>query len=305
MTSASTIPAGPAPPSSYAQQSPWTEPGPHAARLAALSADPAGVAEIVSGLVLHPAMLETRGIVPPQAARADPALRTVRAVLDALLERNAAALDVARPPAERVLAMCASFALLAAAILRAHGVEARLRCGFASYFTVDFFVDHWVCEYRAGAGWRLLDAELERETRAQFAIGFAAHDVPPGDFTTASAMWQALAQGRADPQKVGVPVPGIVGPWFVAGSLLRDAAALAMQETQVWDYWGISRALRPGSTLSPAERARFDALAQDLATPPPTPAAARALIARHDGTALTPTVLSFPFGAPIEVPALP
>ena len=305
MTSPSTAAPGAAQPTSYAQHSPWTDPGPHAAKLAALFADPARLAEIVSGLVLHPAMLETRGIVPPESALGDRVLRTASAMLDSLLARNAAALDVARPPAERVLAMCSSFALMAATILRAHGVEARLRCGFATYFTPGFFVDHWVCEYRAGAAWRLLDAELDRQTRGEFAIGFVADDVPRDRFVMPAAMWQMLAQGRADPGKVGVPGPGIVGTWFVAGSLLRDAAALAMQETQVWDYWGLSRDLQPGSVLSSEQARAFDRLAHDLASPPDTPAAARALIARHDGTALTPTVRGFPFGAPVEVAALP
>jgi hypothetical protein len=54
---------------------------------------------------------------------------------------------------------------------------------------------------------------------------------------------------------------GIAGLWFMAGSVVRDLAALNKREMLPWDYWGIARDLRPGIPVSEAAAARVDTLA--------------------------------------------
>ena len=44
-------------------------------------------------------------------------------------------------------------------------MPARLRVGFATYFTPGYLEDHWVCEYHPGDRWRLLDPELAPRVR--------------------------------------------------------------------------------------------------------------------------------------------
>jgi hypothetical protein len=180
-------------------------------------------------------------------------------------------------------------------------VPARLRVGFADYFTPEFWEDHWVCEYRDGGAWRLLDAELTADVCRRLGIAFDPADVPRGRFVAAGPAWQALRRGDHDAARVGVSGLGLAGMWFAAGSLLRDLAALTMAETMPWDYWGPTREFRPGAPVPAAWLGRLDRLADALAGEPASPAAAKAIVATHSWARLTPTVLAFPDGNPVEV----
>ncbi|MBV9018821.1 MAG: transglutaminase domain-containing protein [Alphaproteobacteria bacterium] len=281
---------------SYAQHSRWSDPGAFGERLDILSCDAAALPEIVGGLVLHPlfALAEAQ-------ASAEPALRRIPAIVAALLDKDRRPLDQARAPHKRVLGTCRNYGLLACAILRHHGVPARLRVGFADYFTPDFWEDHWVCEYHDGDDWRLLDPELSGEVRDRFGISFEPDDVPRDRFLTAGLAWQALRQGEHRADRFGVSAFGLSGMWFAAGSLLRDLAALNKEEMMPWDYWGPARELRPGAPLSGEWLDRLDSLAAALACEPRGIDAAAATLARHPWAALTKTILSFPAGAPLEV----
>lgn len=169
--------------SRYARHSRWSDPGGFAARLDPLSADPAELPEIVGGLVLHP-LFASAG-----ANRSEASFRSIPEMLSALLERDPGSLEQVRERDKRVIGTCRNHALLACAILRQHGTPARLRVGFADYFTPDFWEDHWVCEYHDGAAWRLLDAELTANVRDRFGIGFDPADVSRDRFLTAGPAW--------------------------------------------------------------------------------------------------------------------
>jgi hypothetical protein len=216
--------------SPYARHSRWSDPGGLGAHLDTLSPNPAALPEIVGGLVLHPLF------APTGADAAEAALRSVGDIVTALLKRDARPLDQVREPGRRVIGTCRNYALLACAILRQHGVAARLRKGFADYFTPDFWEDHTVCEYHDGRAWRLLDPELTSEVRQRFGIAFDPADAPRTRFLAAGPAWLALRRGEHDPARFGVSVFGLTGLWFPAGSLLRDLAALGMEEMMAWDY---------------------------------------------------------------------
>jgi len=261
-----------------------------------LPSDPGGLPEIVGGLVLHPLFAAPGGRPSPE-----PTLRRMVDILAAILGKDARPLEQSREPGKRVLGTCRNYALLACAILRQHGKPARLRNGFADYFTPDFWEDHWVCEYRAGSHWRLLDAELTAEVRDRFGIAFDPNDVPRDRFLAAGPAWKALRRGEHDPARFGVSAFSLTGMWFPAGSLLRDLAALTMEEMMAWDYWGPARDFRPGAPISPEWLGPLDSLADALAREPAGYEAAQAILAAHPWAALTPTVLSFPEGQPVEV----
>jgi hypothetical protein len=279
----------------YVRHSRWSDPGPLGGHLDALPCEPTALPKIVSGLVLHPLF------APAGSDTAEAALRSVTEILSALLKRDARPLDQAREPGKRVIGTCRNYALLACAILRQHGVAARLRKGFADYFTPEFWEDHTVCEYHDGGAWRLLDAELTAEVRDRFVIAFDPADVPRDRFLAAGPAWQALRRGERDPACFGVSVAGLTGLWFPAGSLFRDLASLGMEEMMVWDYWGPARDFRPGADIPPEWLDRLDSLAAALAREPATYDEVRAILAAHPWAALTSTVLSFPDGAPVEV----
>jgi len=275
----------------YASHSRWSDPGGYRHLLAALPATPAVLPEIIGGLVLHPF------VAAPGSGASDASLRSVRELVAAILAKDPRPLGLPRQPSDRVVGICRQYALLACSVLRQHGLPARLRVGFADYFTPDFWEDHWVCEYHDGSAWRLLDAELTPEVGARFGIAFDPADVPHDRFLTSGSAWQALRGGAHDPARFGVSFLRLAGLWFAAAGLPRDLAALAMEETMPWDYWGAARGFRPDAPLPPEWLARLDSLADDLAGDQPPDS----ILAAHPWAALTPSVLSFPMGQPIEV----
>jgi len=179
---------------------------------------------------------------------------------------------------QRIIGTCRHYALLAVSILCDHGIPARLRVGFATYFVGGFHEDHWLCEFWDGTNWRLLDAELDKEAMIQeYSIDFSPADVPRDRFLTARDACQALRQGTIDGETCGVSfTPTIRGAWFVGASILRDLAPLNKRELLPWDYWGLARDWGPGTVIPPTAAARLDEIAALIAGPTPDWRALRA-----------------------------
>jgi hypothetical protein len=135
-------------------------------------------------------------------------------------------------------------------MLRAEGVPARSRCGFAAYFNPPNFEDHWVCEYWDAQDrcWRLADPQIDDVWRRRLGVHFDTLDLPRTEFLAASDAWRRCRSGEADGQQFGISFAGLRGLWFVAGSLVRDMAALNKMEMAPWDVWG----------AQPQPRAEFD-----------------------------------------------
>jgi hypothetical protein len=291
-------------PSPYAEHSRWSAPGPLGGRgFDTLPATPAQLPIVVSGLVLDPE--QGSGIAMPETSRGDAHLRSISEFLQVLIARDRRSLQIPRKQEHRLFGVCRDHALIACSILRCNGIPARLRAGFADYFTPHFLQDHWLCEYRDGNAWRLLDAGLTPDVRSRYRVAFEAQDVPRQRFLTAGLAWQAARSGAVDPQQMGVHALGIGGLWFAAASLLRDLAALTMNEMMPWDYWGPARGLGPGSEIPAEQLGRFDALAKALALEPPDYPDAMAILNDHPWAELTETVISYPLGEPVEVVIAP
>ncbi len=288
----------------YTAQSATSDPGEFAKLVATLPADPRHVVGVVSGLLLHPVFLARRRVDHPQAQGSDAEVRPARELLRRIIERDARPLGVARPYERRVIGTCRHYALLAATILRHHGLPSRLRVGFATYFVRGFHEDHWLCEYWDGQVWRLLDAELDNEAIAkEYTIDFPPSDVPRDCFLSAGEAWRGLRRGTIDGERCGVSfIPAVRGAWFVGASILRDLAALNTRELLPWDYWGLARTFSgPGASIPPAAAVRLDEIAALTAGPAPEWQALRATYEAADDLRVPPTVLSFPGGKPVEV----
>lgn len=285
----------------YAAHSRMTDPGDRAPLLDALPADPSRLVAAISGLVLHPLFVAPLGIVPAPDSADDVESRTVPRMLDRVLARDASPLDTARPPERRFIGICRDYALLACAALRHHRVPARLRVGFAAYFTPGYLEDHWVCEYHAGDRWRLLDPELGPRVRAHFGVTFDPADVPRDAFLVAGEAWRRARAGQLDPASCGVSHIRVQGPGFVAASVTRDLAALNKREMLAWDVWGLALGVAPGAAPPEAAARRLDAVAELTAAVPPDWSRLRAT---HDGDAdfrVPPVVSSFTARGPVQV----
>jgi hypothetical protein len=246
----------------HADQSAFSTPGRHAALFDALPSDAAGIARTIQGLVIYEHVAQPfYGYALPEKRHAESHIRPVEQIVDAILALDARPLDAARLPEKRLVGICRHYMLLAVAIFRHHGIPARGRGGFGSYFNPGKFEDHWVCEYwKADEGrWALLDAQFDDVFIRNLSIDHDIRDVPRDRFLTSPIAWQRCRSGELDPATFGIEFSRLRGLWFVAGSLVRDLATLNGCEILPWDVWGA----QPGvnAELSAGELAFFDEIA--------------------------------------------
>jgi hypothetical protein len=228
---------------------------------------------VISGLSVWPALgprLENSASLSSRSTAAQSAtghLRATHQILDHILAADPRPLAEPRSPAHRLAGSCRHFTLVTVAALRAHGIPARARCGFARYFTPGRHGDHWVAEYwnAATSRWVLADAQLSPELRQAWGIAFDPEDVPRDEFAVAGDAWLRCREGKLDPSRCGLEGDGQSGWWWVAGNLVRDVAALSKMELLPWDVWGCMP--EPDGPITDALAEEFDQLAAITSDP--------------------------------------
>jgi hypothetical protein len=98
-----------------------------------------------------------------------------------------------------------------------------------------------------------------------FPIDFDVTDVPRDRFLIAGEAWAQCRTGAADPEAFGLSLLSEAGYWWIAGNLMRDAAALGNIELLPWDCWGAMPA--PAEHIDDDRGALFDHLAALTRTP--------------------------------------
>jgi hypothetical protein len=246
----------------YAADDPMTAPGTSAAEIRALPADLSGQCATVQGLLIHRDLAKmVYGVTLTEQQRDDAHLRTLGEILGRIRELDDAPLATARPPEARMPAVCRHFSVLLCAILRAHGVPARARCGFGAYFNPPRFEDHWVAEYwnASESRWVLVDAQLDQPLCNAMKPDFSPLDVPRDQFIIAGDAWQQCRSGRKPADLFGLSFIGLQGLWFVAGNVIRDLAALNGMPMLPWDAWGMMP--KDDAEFTDAAKARIDEVA--------------------------------------------
>jgi hypothetical protein len=243
----------------YTRQTVMSDPGEHASMLQGIEATPRAAARAIQGLVLHEHIAAAYGVTISDERRAEVHVRRNADRLAAIVGRDARPLIEPRAPANRLIGNCRHFTVQAIAVLKAHGVPARARCGFGTYFEPGKHVDHWVGEYWNDEWdrWVLFDAQIDGLQRGIFKPDFDLMDVPCDRFLVAGEAWIACREGRADPATFGILNEH--GPWFIAGNLIRDVAALNGMEMLPWDDWGAM--VGPDDEMTDERLAYFDGLA--------------------------------------------
>ncbi len=262
-----------------------TDPAGFRAALDGLPGDPAGVARVVQGLTIHEFWLEAYGVTMTPEQRETVHLRRAAQLLAEIVGRDGRPLGEAREPAARVATNCRGCTVLAVTMLRAAGVPARARCGFGAYFRPGWFEDHWVVEWWDAAQdrWRLMDAQIDEVQRDRLGIGFDLTDVPREAFVVAGEAWVRCRSGDGDPARYGLSSIAESGLWWIAGNLMRDAAALDGVELLPWDDWGAM----PGPGGEP-DAELFDRLA--ALTRDPQPAALHRFLQAEERVRVPATV---------------
>ena len=272
----------------YASHSPMSEPGGASGLIDPLPNDVAALARVIQGLGIYDAVArEFYAFEPPADRLAEIHLRPIAKRLALIMELDGRPLSIARNPDRRALQRCNAFALMLVTMLRAKGVPARSRCGFAAYFNPPSFEDHWLCEYwdAQERRWRLADPQIDDVWRGRLNICFDTLDLPRAQFLTAGEAWRRCRSGEADARRFGISFAGLRGLWFVAGSLVRDMAALNKKEMAPWDVWGAQP--RPQGEF---DLAYFDGLAALTHDPDGAFADVRRRYEKDDGLRVPTTV---------------
>jgi hypothetical protein len=234
----------------YARHGALTEPGGQAEQFADLSTDLAGLCRFTQGIVIHADWASAYGISGELSRQTLP-----------VAER----LSAARGASQRTSGTCRDFALMLCSILRHRGTPARVRCGFATYFTANPFEDHWVCEYWKPdeRRWAQADAQLDRLQCDHLHIAFDTTDLPRGKFVNAGEAWTACRNSKAGANDFGHG--GAVGAWFMRVNLMRDLLALQKREVSNWDDWRAAPA--EAKVLREDQLAACDRIAEVTRTP--------------------------------------
>jgi hypothetical protein len=221
----------------YAAQSIVTDPAPYQGFYEALPAGIPSLCRVVQGLVLHLHWAERYGVALPDARKTEVRLRRADRQIARLLELSDAPLTEPRPLDKKIVGTCRDYAALLVSFLRHQGVSARMRVGFATYFTPGHFEDHYLCQYWHAAEnrWVLVDAQLDDFQRQALNIGFDPYDLPEGLFLPGGKAWQVCREGRFDPELFGIF--DVRNMWFIGCDTIYDALALNKLESHPWDIW--------------------------------------------------------------------
>jgi Transglutaminase-like superfamily len=243
----------------YAQQDAFTDPGEFAGLYDSLPTSIAELRDLVSRLIIHVAWAARYGIAPdvPMSRETRPASQR----LEASQLLHAGPLGADRLPEQRSFGTCRDYAIMLCSMLRHRAVPARIRCGFATYFTAGPYEDHWICEYwlPQDGRWVRADAQLDPMHREQLAIGFDAADLPEDVFLTAAQAWR-LARSGGDGEAFGQGEAR--GLWFIRVNVYRDLLALTNRYVSAWDTW--RNATAASKVLDPITLAAVDSLAMTI-----------------------------------------
>jgi hypothetical protein len=246
----------------YAEAGSMTTGGAHASRLKSAPSDIRTLAKMVQQLFVYDVVAKDfYGFVVPKQRADEIHLRSTEALLDRIIQLDDALLVQPRSLDKRTIGRCHHFTLMTVAVLRAHGIPARARCGFGAYFNPPRFEDHWVCEYwhSGERRWILADTQFDAVWIEKLKIRHDVLDVPRDRFLTAADAWQQCRAGKLDPDRLGISFVQLHGLWFVAGSLVRDLASVNKMEMLPWDSWGAQP--EPAATLDDSQLRFFDELA--------------------------------------------
>jgi hypothetical protein len=215
-----------------------TEPGEEARGFEQLPRGIAPLRDVVQGLIVHFLWAREYGLKMTEGKEQELQIRSVEEKLRQIRKLDDRPLTHPRQPGSRLVGNCRDFSLMLCSMLRAQGVPARARCGFARYFAPNHYEDHWICEYWGESGrWVMVDSQLDALQRERLKIAFDVLDVPQGEFLPGGRAWEMCRSKKADPDTFGIL--DMHGMWFVRGNLIRDLASLNKVELLPWDAWGL------------------------------------------------------------------
>lgn len=126
---------------------------------------------------------------------------TAQSVIAELLRKNPN-YDVKREAKNKVHVTCRGQAILLASILKAKGIPARARSGFAEYIKYDgIYYDHWITEYfdEKENRWKLVDAD---EHCPDHKMGFDLNDIPYDKFLFGANAYLGMRKNKYKKEEI-------------------------------------------------------------------------------------------------------
>lgn len=246
----------------HAAHTPYSEPGPFAARVADVPTDPEALSAVARNVIVH---YRASGHELPDATRGDVNARWLRAILALDQDRHHEPLAVERRPTERVQGCCRDHTLFCVGVLREHGIAARSRVGYAGYFIDGWHPDHVVVEVCVDGRWRRFDPEIDAPSAALATpMDMGTEPVDGTGFVTAAQVWLAHRSGDVDANTYGVDpsLPLFAGERFVFDEVIYEVAHRFGDELLLWDSWG--RIGEPGEPVSDTDAEWIDEVARLL-----------------------------------------
>lgn len=245
----------------YAIPTAMTDVGDHASDVAKIEPAIRSVVAAVQDLLIYDVAAKWLYDVDLPPERADEVnLRHTYAMLDRAVELSSVPVHSPRPPAERALGRCRDYAVLTVAILRAHNIAARARCGFATYFVPGGFEDHWVAEYwnDTEQRWIMVDAQLDEAWCNGVGFRDDPFNIRADQFIIAPVAWQRCRNGTMDPNRCGLTAINEHGLHWVASNTALDFASLNKIEMLPWDVF--AEGWEPGQPV-PDDLSHYDEVA--------------------------------------------
>jgi hypothetical protein len=237
----------------FAQPGPTTELGEYPDLLSELPSDPKKLARIVRGLIIHQGLVAPAGLQLAAERFTDRERVGAASIVRRVLSLDPSPLRLERPPENRMVGYCYHFAVLHCALLRAKGVPARARCGFAAYYRESAWIDHWVVEYWDRDRWIVIDPDSARDV------------VAPNEFHHGGLAWRFCRAGSEDPSRHGNYE--LWGWGELRGSLVADLGSLNKVEVGDWETWcdwiDVEEKDQPTADLDPYLDTLADLVADD------------------------------------------
>ena len=177
----------------------------------------------------------------PAATRHEIDSRWMDRILAADQQRHPWPLAEPREVTDRVQGCCRDHTLFCVSVLRAHGIPARSRVGFAGYFTPGWHHDHVIVEAWLEGRWQSFDAEVDAPwPTLPTPLDMSLRDLEGTGFATAARVWSAYRDGDLDPDTYGVDpnVPDLRGRRFLFDEVIYEIAHRFGDELLLWDGWG-------------------------------------------------------------------
>lgn len=125
----------------------------------------------------------------------DDILLTAPAITSELFRQDKRGFTMGREPKDRVVITCRYVSVLLASILKAKGIPARVRSGYANYFLQkreSVYYDHWVVQYYKEDENRWVNVDAD----AVYRVDFNQWDFPHEEFAWIAEVWLAVRKGK-------------------------------------------------------------------------------------------------------------